>query len=99
MPKTKKMKYLDPEEKDLENAIKSIDIKSLSLPNEIVQNKFKLAARNFMKDETKMIIYIDSFELDSLKKRAKIEGLQYQFFARNIIHKYLTGQFIEKTLP
>jgi hypothetical protein len=42
------------EEKDLENAIKSIDIKSLPLPNEIVQNKFKLAARNFMKDETKM---------------------------------------------
>ncbi|KPA17664.1 hypothetical protein MHK_002101 [Candidatus Magnetomorum sp. HK-1] len=47
MIKIKKLNYLDEEEKDLEKAINSLDIKSLSLPDKKTQNKFKTAAKRY----------------------------------------------------
>lgn len=96
MSKSKKNKYLDNEEKDLEKAINKIDITKLSTPSTKKQSKFKSAAANFIKKETKMNIRINSFELDEIKKRAEIEGLKYQPFIKSVLHKYITGQLIEK---
>jgi predicted DNA binding CopG/RHH family protein len=89
-------KYLDEEEKDLERAIQSIDISKIRRPSSKTIRKFKKSARDHLKKETKMNIRIDPFELDKIKKNAERQGLKYQTFIKSILHKYLTGQLIEK---
>ena len=89
-------KPLDQEEVDLAKALDSLDVTKLTKPDLRAQKKFKKAAINFVKKETKMNIRIDSFELNEIKKRAEIEGLKYQSFVKSVLHKYITGQLIER---
>jgi len=56
----------------------------------------KEAARAFIKKETKMNIRIDPEELEKIKEYASKEGLRYQTFIKSVLHKYITGQLIEK---
>ena len=44
----------------------------------------------------KMNIRIDPYELEKIKEIADNEGLKYQTFVKSIIHKYITGQLVEK---
>ena len=47
-----------------------------------------------------MNIRIDPFELEAIKKCAKAEGLKYQTFVKNIVHKYINGEFtVGELLP
>ena len=96
MDKSRKVKLLDHEEEDLQKAINNIDVSIISKPDSETQQKFKSAASNFVKKEAKMNIRIDPLELEAIKKRAEIEGLKYQTFIKSVIHKYITGQLIEK---
>ena len=96
MAELKKNKPLDQEERDLAKALDGLDITKLTKPDLKTQKKFKKAAINFVKKETKMNIRIDSFELNEIKKRAEIEGLKYQSFVKSVLHKYITGQLIER---
>jgi predicted DNA binding CopG/RHH family protein len=43
-----------------------------------------------------MNIRIDPLELDEIKKRAAVEGLKYQSLVKSVLHKYVTGQLIER---
>ncbi len=95
MNKSKKT-YLDQEEKDLEDAIDQLDCSTLQKPTIEEQRIFKTAAKDFVKKETKMNIRIDPLELSKIKERAEIEGLRYSTFVKSILHKYLTGQLVEK---
>ena len=95
MNKSKKI-YLDQEEKDLENAIDQLDFSTLQKPTIEEQRIFKKVAKEFVKKESKMNIRIDPMELSKIKERAKIEGLRYSTFVKSILHKYLTGQLVEK---
>ena len=92
-----KTKYLDKEEKDLIEPYDRINVKTLKKPSNKEQKLFKKAAKEFIKKETKMNIRIDHFELDKIKERAKKEGLKYSSLVRSVLHKYITGQLIEKT--
>ena len=96
MAKSKKVKPLDQEELDLEKALADVDVSKLSKPSAKTQQKFKTAAVKFVKTETKMNIRIDPFELEEIKKRAAVEGLKYQSFVKSVLHKYVTGQLIER---
>jgi predicted DNA binding CopG/RHH family protein len=96
MTRSKKTTPLDEEEKDLEKALETVNVKSLSRPGKKVQKKFASAAKNFIKMETKMNIRIDPVQLDAIKKRAKREGLKYQSLVKSVLHKYITGQLIER---
>ncbi len=96
MSELAKNKPLDQEEIDLEKALDSLDVAKLAKPDLKTQKKLKKAAINFVKKETKMNIRIDSFELNEIKKRAAIEGLKYQSFVKSVLHKYITGQLIER---
>ncbi|MBI9055944.1 MAG: hypothetical protein JEY96_19135 [Bacteroidales bacterium] len=89
-------KYLDEEEKDLAESLKSIDIQNISKPTAERQKMFKSAAREFIKKETKMNIRIDEFELEKIKEFADSEGLKYQTFVKSVLHKYITGQLVDK---
>lgn len=87
---------LDQEEMDLQNELENVDLNSIEKPNFEISNKFKLASSNYIKSETKMNIRIDPLELAEIKKKAAFEGLKYQSFVKSILHKYVTGQLIER---
>ncbi len=91
-----KIKYIDKEEQELIESYKNIDAKNIKKPTKKEQESLKKAANKFLKKETKMNIRIDPYELDKIKEYADNEGLKYQSFIKSIIHKYLTGQLVEK---
>jgi len=92
----KNNKYIDEEEKELFESMDSMDYSKLSAPTEEEQLFFKTASQNYIKKETKMNIRIDEFELSKIKEFADNEGLKYQTFVKSVLHKYITGQLIEK---
>ncbi len=93
-----KTRYLDDEEKELIKAINKLKTKTLTKPSKKEQTLFKGAAKNFIKKETKMNIRIDPFELNKIKEKAKKEGLKYSALVKSVMHKYITGQLVEKKL-
>ncbi len=88
--------YLDDEERDLEEAINKMDISDLKRPSKKVQEQFKAAAKKHLQNSTKMNIRIDPDELEKIKKAAAQQGLKYQTFVKSVLHKYITGQLVEK---
>ena len=88
--------YLDDEEKDLIETYNSIPISENHKPTQVQQAKFKQAAKSFLKQEKKMNIRIDEQELERIKEFANREGLRYQTFIKSVIHRYITGQLVEK---
>jgi len=94
----KKIKYIDKEEQELIESFSGIDKKNLKRPSEKDQRIFKKAAREYLKAEAKMNIRIDPHELNMIKEYAAHEGLKYQTFIKSIIHKYITGQLVEKRI-
>lgn len=88
--------YLDQEERELLEDIANIDPTTLPRPTEKEQIVFKEAAQKYIAKETKMNIRIDPYELHQIKEQAKKEGLRYQTFIKSILHKYMTGQLIER---
>ena len=89
-------KYIDKEEQEIMESVEEVDVKKLKKPGEAEQRKMKEAARAFIKKETKMNIRIDPEELEKIKEYASKEGLRYQTFIKSVLHKYITGQLIEK---
>ena len=89
-------KYLDKEEQDLMEAFENVDFEKAAPLLMKEQEDFKAAAKDFVKKETKMNIRIDAFELEKIKEYASNEGLKYQSFVKSVLHKYITGQLVEK---
>lgn len=90
-------KYIDSEEKSIVKSIEAVDLNSISKPTKQEQAEIKNAAIDYLKKETKMNIRIDQYELNRIKEEAAREGLKYQTFIKSILHKYLSGQLIEKS--
>jgi predicted DNA binding CopG/RHH family protein len=89
-------KYIDKEERDLVEGIKRLKTKNLPLPTQKEQRALRLAAKKYIEKETKMNIRIDQSELNRIKKEAEKEGLKYQTYIKSILHKFITGQLVEK---
>ena len=91
-----KTKYIDNEEKLLIESLNNLDLDSI----ENDTNNIKIlrsSTKKFIKQkETKMNIRISVEELEKIKQKAKAEGLKYQTFIKSILHKYITGQLIDK---
>ena len=90
-------RYLDPEERDLIKDIKRMDTRTLPRPTTKEQGSIRKAARAFVRKESKMNIRIAPSELDRIKAKARLEGLKYQTLVKSILHKYVTGQLVEKS--
>jgi predicted DNA binding CopG/RHH family protein len=88
--------YLDEEEKEIIEELRKSDFRKAKKPTEKEQKEIKNAAKEFLKQEAKMNIRIDPMELKKIKERASQEGLRYQTFIKSVLHKYLTGQLVEK---
>jgi predicted DNA binding CopG/RHH family protein len=89
-------KYLDEEEKGLMEDIEKMDVRKLKSPSKREQKQLRTAARQYIQKESKMNIRIDRYELEKIKMRAQREGLKYQTLIKSVLHKYVTGQLVEK---
>ncbi len=89
-------KFIDSEERDLASSLKGIDLRKAKRPSARTQNQFKKAAKAFVEKESKMNIRIASEELAQIKAKAEQEGLKYQTLVKSVLHKYVTGQLVEK---
>ena len=88
--------YIDGEEREMMESIEEMDIEKLEIPTKKEQAEIKALAKDFMKTNTKMNIRIDPFELEKIKEQAAQAGLKYQTFIKIVLHKYITGQLVEK---
>jgi len=92
----KNIKYIDSEEKALMESLDGFDLKSIENDTDNIKSLQKSAKAYLKKQETKMNIRISSSDLERIKERAAKEGLKYQTFIKSVLHKYLTGQLVEK---
>jgi len=90
-------KYIDFEERDLIESIKKTDSIRAKRPSKKLQSQVRRAAKAYIEKESKMNIRIAPSELDQIKAKAKREGLRYQTLVKSVLHKYVTGQLVEKT--
>ena len=88
-------KYIDVEEKNLMESIEELDVKKIKTPTAKEQKELIGNAKRFLKQESKMNIRIDPYELEKIKEQAAREGLKYQSFVKSVLHKYITGQLVE----
>jgi len=92
----KNIKYIDSEEKALMESLDGFDLRSIENDTDNIKSLQKSAKAYLKKQETKMNIRISSSDLERIKERAAKEGLKYQTFIKSVLHKYLTGQLVEK---
>jgi len=88
--------YIDQEEENIFESLRKINLKKLAKPSANEQSSVKKAAKEFLKNETKMNIRISSEELQRIKDQASREGLRYQTLVKSVLHKYVTGQLMER---
>lgn len=88
--------YIDQEERGTIEALRGLDPKTLRKPTPDEQTTAKRAANDFLKSETKMNIRISQEELQRIKDKASEEGLRYQTLIKSVLHKYVTGQLVER---
>lgn len=89
--------YLNAEEKDLLKDLEKMDSRRVKRPSTSLQGRLKRAAREYVAKEAKMNIRIAPSELAQIKARATDEGLKYQTLVKSVLHKYVTGQLVERT--
>lgn len=89
--------YLNADERALLKDIEKVDTRRVKLPSPSLQRRLKRAAREYIAKEVKMNIRIAPSELAQIKAKATDEGLKYQTFIKSVLHKYVTGQLVERT--
>jgi len=66
-----------------------------NIENEL--KRYQLIAKNKNKKAERINIRLATQDLMGLQKKAMQEGLPYQTLISSLLHKYVTGQLIEKT--
>jgi predicted DNA binding CopG/RHH family protein len=89
-------KFIDTEERDFIKSIKGIDVQRIKRPSKKEQLQLRRAAKAYVEKESKMNIRIAPSELAQIKRKAEREGLKYQSLVKSVLHKYITGQLVEK---
>ena len=97
MMNTKKVKYnLTEEEKELLQSYENDEWVSVATPDSI--SKYQAAAKATFKKDKRVNIRISGIDLESIQERALIEGIPYQTLISSILHKYVNGRLVDKTL-
>ncbi|MFH1674930.1 MAG: antitoxin [Pseudomonadota bacterium] len=86
---------LDKEERELAESIEKGEWKSVENLNEEIRKAKEIARATLAKDQ-RMNIRIAKRDLNALKVKAIEEGIPYQTLVSSLIHKYLSGQLIDK---
>jgi predicted DNA binding CopG/RHH family protein len=86
----------DAYEKEILDALDKGTLKQV--PNvEKEMKRYQKFASDFCRKTDRITIRISPEDKESLKARAREEGIPYQTLLSSIIHKYLTGRFVEAT--
>ncbi len=90
-------KQLDDEEKEILKSYDAGEWESIPKLQESIQNYSEYAAATFKKDK-RINIRISSKDLEAIQKRALEEGLPYQTLIASVLHKYVNGRLIDRSL-
>ena len=88
--------YIDEEEKALVEDIERMNVVKLRAPSTKEQKQLRRGAKKYIERQTKMNIRIDRGELEKIRVQAQKQGLKYQTLIKSVLHKYVTGQLVEK---
>lgn len=89
------MKKLDDFESEILSDFEQGKLKSIA-PSKTDLAKFKAAATATFLKEKRVNIRLSSPDLMDIQARALEEGLPYQTLIASILHKFVSGRFIEK---
>ncbi len=78
---------MNKEEKELLKSFEKGEWKKVSNYKSLL-NDSRIAAKEFLKKDTRINIRLNSLDLDLIKKIAVREGLPYQSLISSIIHKF-----------
>ena len=90
-----RLEFLDEEERELMKSIENEEWVSVKNKAEEIRKARQYAEATFRKDK-RMNIRIAERDLWSLKAKALEEGLSYPMLVSSIVHKYVTGQLVER---
>ena len=90
-----RLEFLDKEERELMKSIENEEWVSVKNKAEEIRKARQYAEATFRKDK-RMNIRIAERDLWSLKAKALEEGLSYPMLVSSIVHKYVTGQLVER---
>lgn len=91
------MNRLDPEEKVILEAFESGQLKKSKNVAEELEAHTAIAEATFKKD-ARINIRLSSKDLRALQARALKEGIPYQTLVSSVLHKFVDGQLIEKSV-
>jgi predicted DNA binding CopG/RHH family protein len=89
------MKKSDKFEKEILRAYESGELVSTS-PTRKEKERFKAAAQATSLKERRVNIRLSSPDLLDIQARALEEGVPYQTLIASVLHKYVSGRFVEK---
>jgi len=90
------MKY-DKEEKDILDAYESGKMK-LSTPSKKEIESIKAIAKNTFKKDKRITIRLYEHDYKGIQKKAMKMGIPYQTLISGIIHRYIEGELVSKSL-
>jgi len=90
------MSDFDTEEQEILEAFEAGKLKRPHDADEQMARHRIVAEATFKKD-TRINIRLSSRDLRALQVRAMQEGVPYQTFVSSVLHKYVNGQFVEKS--
>ena len=87
---------LSNEERQILEDFEAGEFKSILTPRR--KKMLQDAAEKTFKKDKRINIRISSRDLESLQRRALEEGIPYQTLVSSVLHKYVTGRLIDKSL-
>ena len=89
------MSKLDAYERGILNAFEKGKLKSVATKSELA--KLKAAARATAIKDRRVNIRLSSIDLSDIQVKALEEGVPYQTLIASVLHKYVSGRFLDKS--
>ena len=86
---------LDKDEKELLDSFENGEWEKIPNLDEELK-KFRKLAKESLKKDQRINIRISGRDLREIKRKAIHEGIPYQTLVSSILHKYISGQLIDK---
>lgn len=88
------MPNVDAYEQEVLSAFEKGSLKSVATRDEL--DKFRAAARATAVKDRRVNIRLSSIDLNDIQIKALQEGMPYQTLIASVLHKYVSGHFVEK---
>ena len=88
------MPNVDAYEREVLTSFEKGSLKSVATKSELA--KFRAAARATAVKDRRVNIRLSSIDLNDIQVKALEEGMPYQTLIASVLHKYVSGRFVEK---